>query len=73
MNDRTLMGYSKFRKAYLISLIRSHDASTRTSMEEEAQEKLDNPTITEEGAQIDPEEQDEKDKLYPAIMTQKVI
>ena len=56
MNDRTLMGYSKFRKADLISLIRTHDASTRTSMEEGAQEELDNPTITEERAQIDPEE-----------------
>ena len=58
--------YSKLRKADLISLLRFHDASTRTSAKEVAQKQFDqegsdnedevflpfdDPTITEEGAQ----------------------
>ena len=47
--DRGLRGYSKLRKADLISLLRSHDASTRTSKEEDAQ--------------FDPEESDNEDEV----------
>ena len=44
------------RKAYLISLLRSHDASTRTSTAQK---------------QFDPEESDNEDEFYPMITTQK--
>ena len=56
--DRGLPCYSKLRKADLISLLRSHDASTRTFTEKGAQESnnevdsFDNPTIMEEGGTI---------------------
>ena len=47
-----LRGYSKLRKADLIYLLRSHDGSTRTSMEEEAQK------------QFNPEELDNEEEVY---------
>ena len=65
--DRGLREYSELRKADLISLLRSHDASTQASKEERAQfdseeeldkeDEVDSPsdesyqTIMEEGAQ----------------------
>ena len=70
--DRGLRGYSDLRKADLISLQRSHDATTQASVEEIAQfeeDEVDSPsdesyqTIMEEGAQrqFDPEESDNKE------------
>ena len=64
-----LQGYSKLRKADLISLLRSHNESTRKFMKGGAQfdlEELDNedelyPKITGEGTQFDPEESDNKE------------
>ena len=54
--DRSLWGYSRLRNADLISLLRSHDASTRKSAE---------------GAKSNLEESDNEDELYPMITTQK--
>ena len=63
--DRGLRGNSELRKADLISLLRFHDASTRTSMEEGAQ------------TQFDQEESDNEDEVYspfgdPRIMEEGV-
>ena len=52
MKDCGLRGYSKLRNADLISLIRSQDASTRTSTKGVAQK------------QFDPEESDNDDEVY---------
>ena len=54
--DRGLRGYSKLRKPDLISLLTSHDASTRKSAEEGIREESDDevfspsdgPTITKQ-------------------------
>ena len=72
--DRGLWSYSRLRKADLISLLRFHDASTRTFTEEGAQynpEKLNNEDdspsdelykmIMEEGTQLDSEESDNEE------------
>ena len=49
---RGLRGYSKLRKADLISLLRSHNASTRKPTEEGTQK------------QFDSEESDNEDEMY---------
>ena len=68
--DRGLRSYSKLRKADLISLLRCHDASTRTSMaqkqfdpeeldnEDKVNPSSDDPTITEEGTQFYSEDEE---------------
>ena len=84
--DLGLWGYSRLKKADLISLLRFHDASTRTSMEEGAPfdpEKLNNEDdspfdalyqmIMEERAQFDSEELDNEVDPFSDELYTKII
>ena len=59
--DHGLRDYSKLRKADLISLLRSHDASTRKSIEEGNQK------------QFDPEESGNEDEVYFSLDDPTII